>query len=158
MVGIRYEGCPPRCEASFLVATAANMHDVLRHIEVVGRSIVPIGKYEIALEDELWVVELVHDNRSISLRQSQCGFAAIIDQPMRHVQWNPKQISLPPPKTLRLSVGRHYFGRTRSGENVIDFLVHMMLRLESIPRGNLHHIQSRNILQPIELNEGAVPT
>src|SRR5215472_12893706 len=112
MVGVWDESCPPRRAASFLVATAANMDDVLSHIEIVGRSIVPIGKCEIALEDELRVVELVHDNRSISLRQSQCGFAAIIDQPMRHVQWNPKQISLPPPKTLRLFVGRHYFSRT----------------------------------------------
>src|SRR5262249_37893024 len=60
MVGTRYEGCPPRCAASFLVATAANMDDVLSHIEVVRRSIVPIGKREIALEDKLGVVELVH--------------------------------------------------------------------------------------------------
>src|SRR5215475_14849449 len=112
VVGIWYEGCPPRRAASFLVATAANMDDVLGHLEVVGRSIVPIGKCEIALEDKLGVVELVHDNRSISLCQSQCGFAAIIDQPMRHVQWNPKQFSLPPPKTLHFSVRRHYFGRT----------------------------------------------
>src|SRR5262245_33148320 len=112
MVGIRYEGCPPRCAASFLVATAADMDDILGHLEVVGRSIVPIGKCEIALEDKLRVVKLVHDNRSIGLRQSQRGFPAIIDQPMRHVQWNPKQISLPPPKALRFSVRRHYFSRT----------------------------------------------
>src|SRR4030095_15652505 len=99
VVGIWYEGCPPSRGASFLVATTANMDDVLGHLEVVRRSIVPIGKPEIALEDKLRVVELVHDNRSIGPRQSQHRFAAIIDQPMRHVQWNPKQISLPPPKT-----------------------------------------------------------
>src|SRR5262244_2650559 len=116
MVGIRYEGCPPRCAASFLVATAADMDDVLSHIEVVRRSIVPIGKREIALEDKLGVVELVHNNWGVSLRKSQHGFAAIIDQPMRHVQWNPKQISLPPPKTVRFSVRRHYIRRTSFGE------------------------------------------
>src|SRR5262245_22235161 len=112
MVGIWYESCPPCRAASFLVTAAANMNDVLGHVEVVGRSIVPIGKCEIALEDKLRIVELVHDNWSISLGQSQRGFAAIIDQPMRHVQWNPKQISLPPPETLRFSVRRHYFSRT----------------------------------------------
>src|SRR4030095_41194 len=112
MVGIWYESCPPRRAASFLVATAANMDDILGHLAVIGGSIVSIGKPEIALEDELRVVELVHDNRSISLRQSQRRFAAIIDSPLRHVQWNPKQISLPPPKALRFSIRRHYFSRT----------------------------------------------
>src|SRR5215475_15177279 len=107
VVGIWYEGCPPRRAASFLVATAANMDDVLGHVEVVRRSIVPIGKCEIALEDKLGVVELVHNNWGVSLRQSQRGFAAIIDQPMRHVQWNPKQISLSPTKALGFSVKRH---------------------------------------------------
>src|SRR5262245_49710447 len=109
MVGIWYESCPPRRAASFLVTAAADMDDILGHLEVVRRSIVPIGKCEIALEGKLRVVKLVHDNRSIGLRQSQRGFAAIIDQPMRHVQWNSKQISLPPLKVPRFSVRRHYF-------------------------------------------------
>src|SRR5215510_6031149 len=112
MVGVWDESCPPCRAASFLVATAANMDDVLGHLEIVRRSIVPIDKCEIALEDELRIVELVHDNRSVSLRQSQRRFAAIIDQPMRHVQWNPKQISFPPAKAVRPSVRTHYFSRT----------------------------------------------
>src|SRR5262245_5428178 len=68
MVGMWYEGCPPRRAAFFLVATAANMDDVLRHLEVVRRSIVSIGKCEIALKDKLGVVELVHDKRGIGFR------------------------------------------------------------------------------------------
>src|SRR4029077_4634206 len=39
---------------------------------------------------------------------------------------------------------------------VVDFLVHVMLALEGVARRNFYHIQSRDILQPIELNEGAL--
>ena len=118
MVGVRDKCRPPSRGASFLVTAAADMHDVLRRLEVFGLAIVPVGELEIALEDELRVVELVHDNRSVCLCQSQCRLAALIDEPMGNIQWNAEQVPFAPPKALRFPARRRHFSRARASENV----------------------------------------
>src|SRR5919106_618844 len=147
---------PPGTAAAFFIAAAATAHDVLGCFEIVGRAVVAVGKLEIAVENEIRVVKLVHDHRSVSLRQGQCRFASVVDEPMGSVQWNTEKISLPPAEALRLSVWRRYFSRSGSRKNVVDFLVHVALGVERAAGRNLHHIQSRDVLLPIELNKTAL--